>query len=784
MMMWFQARAYPDPYYLNDKYQRGWQQAQELRAKQYGLRTTSASWTSIGPNQTIGGRILSIAIDPTNGNRIFLGSASGGIWKTTTGGTGVNAWQYVPTNLPVLGVSSIIINPSNPNIIYAGTGEVYRIDSTGATPNPGNTGYNVWKTRGTYGIGIIKTTDGGVTWSQVYTKTTPQLFAIQTLRFDPTNSNTIYAAATDGLYRSTNSGGTWNCIMNGTYVSDVVINAKNTNQIVCAAGNLGNTYKGVFRSTDGGVNWTKIGAGLPASWQGFIRFDNVTSVGNRDTILASIGRSETPVVDELYRSTDFGNTWTVLTSSPHCQWQYWSAHYVAINPGNTDRLVYAGVAVHSYVISTTTSGNIGGIHSDIHDIKFDPSNSNNAYIASDGGIYKSTNGGTSFNAINNGLGAIQFYASLGVSATDPNLIIGGLQDNGVIMYNGATWSTLGWVGGDGAACAIDPNNDNNMIPSHDARTLYKSTNRGVSGTNPAGWWGNTADSRTGFVAPLAYSKSNPSIVYCITDNLHKSVDGGATWTNVNAGTATQYVDALHKTGIAVAVSPTNPNKVYVSTSCFAQFDGDADGLFVTGTPNVLKTTNGTTPFASIKGTLPNRFVMDFAISKTFDDSVFIVLGGFVNATGTSHVYVTGNGGTTWTAIGGGLPDVPFNAILIDPVNPQIIYAGGDLGVYVSPNRGGVWYDFNNGLSDVNQVMDLQVLADGNLVAATHGRGAWVSARYTSTLPVNLISFTGVNDNGVNTLRWTTDNESNLKQYELEKSLDGISFTKITTVLCH
>src|SRR5690606_22361119 len=125
---------------------------------------------------------------------------------------------------------------------------------------------------------------------------------------------------------------------------------------------------------------------------------------------------------------------------------------------------------------------------------------------------------------------------------------------------------------------------------------------------------------------------------------------------------------------------------------------------------------------SIKNSLPDRFVMDFAISKYSDDSVYVVLGGF----GTSHVYLTPDGGNTWQSIGAGLPDVPFNAILIDPVNPRTIYAGSDFGVFVSPDRGQTWIDYSTGLWDVTMIYDLQVDANNKLIAATHGKGVFRS----------------------------------------------------------
>lgn len=177
---------------------------------------------------------------------------------------------------------------------------------------------------------------------------------------------------------------------------------------MAAVGNLGNTDKGVYRSTDGGTNWTKITTGLPASFNGFIRFDNVPTIGNRDTIIASIGVSKTSTT-ELYRSTNFGSSWASLSTSGHTSYQYWCAHDVAIRPTHTDSIMMGGVPLYRYLISTSSrSSSISNVHSDIHDIEYDPSNSNKVYVTCDGGIYKSTNGGGTFSSINSGLAATQF----------------------------------------------------------------------------------------------------------------------------------------------------------------------------------------------------------------------------------------------------------------------------------------------------------------------------------------------------------------------------------------
>ncbi len=767
MNMWFWSRAYPDPYNLDEKYMQAWVQAEAIRgniASKGG--NTYGGWVSLGPDKTIGGRILTIAINPKHSDTIFIGSASGGIWQSTTAGEGTNAWKRVKTNLPVLGVASIIINPNNTNEIYAGTGEVYRVDTTGI-------GFNVWKTRGTYGVGIIKSNDGGKTWAQVLTKNNAEMFAIQMLQFDPVNSNSVYACATDGLYRSDNSGSTWNKILDKIYVSDVAIDPANTNILVASVGNLVNADKGLYRSTNGGASWAKITAVVPSSFAGLIRMDNAGAT----RLYASFANGTS--ADELYLSTDFGATWIAKSSSAHSSYQFWYANDVAVDPSNINRVLMCGVSMYSYTSTSTTTGagtrsSIGGnIHSDIHDIAYDPLNNNIVYVTCDGGIYKSTNNGSSFSQENNGLDAVQFYASFGVSPIDSNAMLGGLQDNGSVKYDGTSWKFVN--GGDGGPTVYNPQNANIVFNSIDARNVYRSTNGGNSFSSVLGGW---SDDRTGFMAPLAISTSDPNYVYCASDNWHASKDGGKTWSN-SSESSTSYIEARFKTGVAIGVSPVNSQKIFVSTSPFSQKTNN--DLHVNPPPNLFKSTNAgaaSPTFTNVKNNLPDRFVMDFAFSKTNDDSMFIALGGF----GTPHIYVTANGGGSWTSAGSGLPDVPFNAVLLDPVNPQVLYAGCDLGVYVSPDRGQTWYDFNKGFWDATLVMDLQISADKKLIAATHGKGVFKSPLFSGIiLPVTLTAFTGENKNGMNELNWKSANETNFSYYDIERSTDSMLFSSIGKV---
>lgn len=776
MESWWWSRSYPDPININEKYLKGWQQFLDIKEEAKYFKTPASpqggddfmgfgNWVPLGPNKTIGGRILSIAINPKNSNQILIGSAGGGMWVSNDAGAN---WGKVVTKLPVEGVPSIIIHPNNPKIIYAGTGEVYRVDTTGI-------GFNVWKTRGTYGVGIIKSVDGGKTWKHVFTKTQGNMFGVQMLQFDPFNKNIVYACCTDGLYKTSDAGLNWLKILNKTYVSDIAINPSDVNIMVASVGNLVNSDKGLYRTTNGGATWSKVSsAAFPADWGGLIRMDNAGS----SRLYAGFGTYGLNQ-DELMLSTDFGATWVKKTNSNMCYYQYWYCNDIAVDPSNIDKVIMCGVNLYNYISTSTTSGTgtrtrIGtNVHSDIHDLIYDPNNSQTIYLASDGGMYKSINNGVSFTPINNGLGAVQFYGSIGVSPTDADNIIGGLQDNGVIKYNGSSWSSV--IGSDGGSTSFNPQNGLIVLSNTQNRAIYRSTNSGNSFTTILNSW---PGDRTAFMAPMQISKSDPNYIYSATDLWHASKNGGLSFSNDNTS-LTNYIDAKNKTALAIGVSPVNSQKAFVSTSPFSQRSDNA--LNINPPPNLFKTLNAgalNPSFTKINNNLPDRFVLDFAFSSTNDDSVFVTLGGY----GSSHVYVTPNGGASWTNIGIGLPDVPFNAIIIDPVNPQILYAGCDLGVFVSNNRGQTWFDFNNGFWDATQIYDLQITADKKLICATHGKGVFKSDLFNGTiLPVNLISFTVANNRGFSKLEWISNQEYNFSHYNLERSTDAVNFSPVATI---
>jgi hypothetical protein len=826
---WFQQKGYPNPGNISAKYQHAWEMYNKLKenvpASQSARALNTAAWVSVGP-KIFGGRVLSLAINRlvnVGGSRtIFAGSASGGIWKSYSGGVGATAWQPVITNTPVLGVSSIVYHPTDTSILLAGTGEVYRVDTVvngaNSANQTGNTGRVVWKTRGTYGIGILRSTNAGATWTQVLSSVMPDLFGIQKIKFDPTNANIVYACATDGLYKSTNAGASFAKVFSLTYVNDIVINPADNQQLLIVNGNLNRADKGIWRSTNGGSSFTKLTpAGFPtaAQYKGFVSL-SIAGTGTPYTVMAGVGKGDvisanTYTENEVYTSVDFGSTWSLISNSNHASFQAWFAHCITPFPvtGGTSTTKAFMAGVNRYVLSisgaTGTATSIGAgaattntylsagqqeggtnyVHADVHEIDFVPGSTTEAYFATDGGVFRTTNAnaspisGMTFTSCNGGLQIHQFYPTAAQSRSNPTLFVGGLQDNNVVRSRGTAWARV--IGGDGGPCLFKPDNEAILLGSTDARGVSRSADSGKTyGANVLAYLGSLSspnDDRASFMSPIAVSRANTSRWYAGSDNIHISSDAGVSFTNSGIpGTA--YIEAFRKPAVSIAVSDITANKLYVSVSPFAQ-NTATYGLHYTPPANIRKSVNGGSSFTTVTGSLPDRIFTDIAISATNDDSVFVTLGGF----GTTHVYVTGDGGVTWMPRGSGLPDVPFNCVLIDSANANILYAGCDLGVYVSPDRGANWYDFNNGFWDATYVMDIVFSPGNKLRAVTHGKGIFETDRWDGNLvlPVTITSFSGSNAGNANKLFWAVAQEYDLLRYEIERSSDGFSYATIGQV---
>jgi Secretion system C-terminal sorting domain len=789
--LWTAMRSYPE----KEIRAMGFANAhRELRENMYRKASSremlvTPPWQPLAP-MNFAGRILSMAISPANANTIFVGSASGGLWKTTTGGTGGPggiSWTYVPTGFPVLGVGAVAINPSNANEIYIGTGEVYNKNEKGVTA-----GGHIRTHRGFYGIGILKSLDGGTTWSQVLSFQASNLEGVNDLLINPLKPSTVYAATTNGLYRSFNSGQNWTRIHSVLMTMDLAMKPGDTSVLYIASGNFGSTGNGLYKTINAGAatpTITRMTSGLPASFTGMARI--AISAANPNRIYASIGHSSGATTKYgLYVSTNQGSSWSRPTTTNIIGNQGWYAHDLVIDPANANTVYWSEIDIYkstnggssfskrsnwsgwnlnNTTIGTTAEGTSNYVHADIHRMYITGST---LFACSDGGLFKSTNGGTSFLSLNGGLQTAQIYPNISAGNTDPNFILCGLQDNGTFVYRGTPGSAR-VIGADGFCTAVDPANDNISFAQFYFFNVKKSTDKGF--TYPTTSYTNNYNAsvvpneNACFNAPIIFARNNTNTLYGGTIFLKKSINKGTSWTSANGGVA---VSGTSNPIITLAVAPTDDNTVYIST---APGGNNRSRLY--------KTTNGGTSVVNITGTLPDRYYSKIAVDPVDKNKVAVTLSGF----GSSHVFITHDGGTTWMDIGAGLPDVPHNTLAFDPNNTSVLYVGNDLGVYYATDVPAAatgatsatlnWTSYNEGFTDATLVSDLLVTSNNKLRMATHGRGLWDrDLAVVETAAVQLSEVKAVPLDDKNLISWKARHESGVDYYELEFSNDGTSFT--------
>lgn len=652
------------------------------------LRKTNASiqdiqpWKAMGP-LNVPGRTISLAVNPQNSNTLYAGAATGGLWRTYNSTNGEN-WQRVTTGFPTLGVMAIAIDPTDSLNMLIGTGETYgRSQSIG--------GY-VWRTsRGSYGIGILKTTDGGVTWTKSLDWTFDQRRGIQDIALNPLNSQTVFAATSEGIYRSYDQGNSWENVYSVEMAQDIVIHLADTNKILVSTGNLGSPDAGIYRSLDGGDSWVKL-SGIP-TYTGKTLMDIYQS--NPDVVFADVADSLTAI--GLYKTTNFGDTWTKINSNDVAQYQGFFAHWVAVHPTDENKIIQAGVQITKSSDGGMTLTKVSGPHVDHHNYAHDPNFNSVLYIANDGGVYRSANFGESYASIGYGLQSSQFYNGFSSSFSDSNFALGGLQDNNTVIYRGTqNWDRV--IGGDGSWSAMNSMNDNIVYGSWQYGNILRSNNKGYSFSDVTnGLSGNTA-----FITPYVISQTNPSILYTGLSRIFKTENSGDNWTAVS-----NILDGNEV--LSMSVSAQTPDVVFVGTAPVA------------ARSHIFATRDGGTNWADVTNELPDRYPMDIAIDPNDQNTVYVVFGGY----GSGHIYKSINSGNSWADITGTLPDVPTLSVAIDPFNSDYVYVGSDLGVFVSDDGGNSWNDFNEGLPEAVMAMDLNIShANRRLWVATHGNGAY------------------------------------------------------------
>ncbi|MBK6903260.1 MAG: hypothetical protein IPH04_10745 [Saprospirales bacterium] len=630
------------------------------------LKSASGAWNIVGPTtyplnstgQPTGkGRVNAIAFHPTDVNTLYLGSPSGGIWKSTNGGAN---WTDLSANIPFLGVSAIVIHPANPNIIYIGTGDR---DATNAP-----------------GIGVYKSTDGGSTWVPMNLGMGNATVGI--LLMHPSDPNTLIAATKSGIYKSTNAGASWSLNLAGDF-RDVKFKPGDPT-IMYATRMI--TPSEFYRSTDTGNSWTQIAT--PIAGVGSRMVIGVSPANPAYVYLVQIKSSDN-TFQALLRSTDSGLSFTQRSNSPNifgyaCDGSGTASQatydlIIEVDRTNAE-VVYVGsinnwkstdggltwFPVSHWVGSNFAPGDptancAASLHADQHWYEWSPLHSpTRLYVGHDGGISFTANGGATWTEISNDLPTGQVY-KIGQSAHTANTIAAGFQDNGVSATNngGASFTTI--AGGDGMECAVDYNNANICYRETQEGSMRRST------TGILGSYSNIISSLTdeaAFVAPYMLHRTVPSTMFFGRENLWRSTNVTAT----PSSSVTWEAISTFAAGLTIRVleqSPANLNIFYMSRG-----SGGASTLY--------RSDNVNDAAASVVWnviTKPEGLTVTDIKGHPTDQNI-------VYATAGMNVFKSTDKGVDWTEITGNLPALFVNCLAIDKDVNEGIYIG---------NQAGVWY---------------------------------------------------------------------------------------------
>ena len=790
---------------------------EERRLRTTALRSTNATflaadqavWAPLGPmpiqnGQTYGlprvavsGRIAAITFDPrydgASNQTVYVGSAQGGVWRSTENGAN---WVPITDGLPSLAIGAIAIDPTNPRLIYVGTGEGNRAGDT------------------YYGAGLFKSADGGATWTQItgpVSTTDPKLpsfinSTFMRIEIDPSSPTTLYAATNVGLtggasggsgvaplgnrgvWKSTDGALTWRNLNPvddaiDRSATDVLLDPRNPRRVYAAILNVG-----IFQSEAGGEpgTWKKLEGGLPSPGNSadpafrriFLAAGPAMAPSTETTLYAAFGAGNDDLLG-IWRTTDNGATWTKLIN-PQNQGQ---ANYnlaLGVDPRDAKTLYY-GTSANSLNNGGTlwrsrdggqtwtdlSGGNgKGGLHADTHAVVVSPANSNVVFTANDGGAWRTDNAlgdGVGWQSLNDTLNITQFQ-SIALHPTNPNIVIGGTQDNGTNRYDGdVRWTHI--QDGDSGFTLIDQSNPQVMY-----HTFFNQNNvdgarasmgpeisrdggqswarRGCFGCSAGAGRINPSD-RVGFYAPLAlhsgFTGTSGNVIYFGTHRLYRSADQGVTWTGLGVSTDTFGMDLTKGSGRVSAIAAHPKLDLALPTAGETVWAGTSDGLVqVTANAGAL----GAAVFLNVtKAPLPNRFITDIGLDPGNPRRAVVTYSGFNISTPATpgHVFLTNDLGATWTDISGNLPDAPATSVALDPADPNQIYLGTDLGVFLTADGGATWVRMGNGLPRVATFMVRYHAATKTLFAATHGRGIFqlVMARSLSTVSAASFKATGV-----------------------------------------
>lgn len=715
---WSKHRSWPQPRFPSKGLQAGFEHVRKHLPAVEPLQKRETLWRPVPAARA--GRSLALAFDPHQPGVLYAGSASGGLWVTDSADT-TPVWRRVETGYPVLGVGAIALDPAQPDQVLIGTGEVYGF----AESRPGVARR---ETRGSYGIGILKSRDAGRTWVPVLDWRDRQETGVQDLTYDPNQAGRVWAATSEGVFRSEDGGDHWALSLDVAMAVSLVVFPGKPGRILAACGGFASPDHGLYLSDDGGRSWRKQAQGLPETFAGKAMLHAAPS--EPDTVYASIGNGHKVFTSAetsdnatwLCRSLDAGETWRIVNRTDYTGFQGWYSHFVHVAANDAHRLWLGGVGMN-----TSPNGGFGVLpflddtglaqFADFHAMATSPHDPNVLYIAADQGLAYSRDNGATWQAANTGYQTLQFYNGTAVSRHQPNQLVGTVQD-----HFGSYWlveSESGphmeqrFVGHEAGYVVLDTDDPNRYAVSGPFLTLFQGEGMdGFVAEPPVCPPRDTLcdsflpDATASFNAPVVAAANQPGLLFAGRNTVWRSEDWGGSWMAGNDGLALG-ADPL----LALAVAPTDPRVLYAASA------PNHEAL------KVYTSDDGGFTWRDISLGLPNRYLMDFAIDPRSATRVTAVFSGF----GGAHVYRSADGGANWRPLDGAwLPDVPTTAVVIDPEFPSHIYIGNDLGVFASLDDGYSWFSLTAGLPEAVLVGDLNLdPATRNLLVATHGNGVYM-----------------------------------------------------------
>ncbi|MFN2491671.1 MAG: glycosyl hydrolase [Pyrinomonadaceae bacterium] len=693
---------------------------------------------SIGPAFT-SGRVIGIAVDPTNEARYFVAAASGGVWKTINNGT---TWTPVFDKEGSYSIGAIVLDPKNPLTVWVGTGE-------------NNSQRSV-----SYGNGVYRSDDGGKTWKNVGLKTSEHIGRIA---IDPKDSNIVYVAAQGplwgpggdrGLYKTTDGGKTWKKILSisdNTGVTDIVIDPQNPETLYAASYQRrrhmwtlinGGPESAIYKSTDAGASWNKLKAGLPTTELG--RVGLAISPVDSNVIYATVEAADKK--GGIFRSNDRGGSWERRNEFDATAMYY--ARIVA-DPKNVDRVYVMNVFLMVSDDGGKTLRRLGekSKHVDNHDIWINPNDTDHYLVGCDGGVYESHDRGLTWEFKRN-LPITQFYDVTSDNATPFYNVYGGAQDNFNVGGPSRTRSASGitnsdWfvtLGGDGFRTQVDPEDPNTIYSEYQNGALYRFDKRTGEriGIQPAVGRGEDP-LRWNWDSPFIISPHSHTRLYFAADKLFRSDDRGDSW-QVISGQLSRGLDrdrlpVMGKIWGIDAVAKNASTAFFGNASALAE-SSKSPGLIYIGTDDGLiqVTEDGGKNWRKIEkfaGVVDMAYVSRIITSNHEPNTVYAAFDNHQNADFKPYVLKSNDAGRTWISIAGNLPkNGPVWGIAEDHVNPNLLFAGTEFGLFFSIDGGQKWIQLKGGLPTI-AVRDINIQRrENDLVVGTFGRGIYILDNYT------------------------------------------------------